>query len=72
MQVEGTTVSKIEAGKWNFTIDFLNLFIVNLELTLTIDKKYPYANYEPFLLENNSNELEEQMRDRPKRAHEEN
>jgi len=39
MQVESTTVSKIEAGKWNFTIDFLNLFIENLELTLTIDKK---------------------------------
>ena len=39
MQVESTTVSKIEAGKWNFTIDFLNLFIEKLELTLTIEKK---------------------------------
>ena len=39
MQVDDTTVSKIEAGKWNFTIDFLNLFIENLELTLEINKK---------------------------------
>ena len=31
MQLDRTTISKIEAGKWNFTINMLMLFAVHLD-----------------------------------------
>ncbi len=40
--VDRTTVNKIENGKWNFTIDYLNLFLSKLNSLLEIKRSIIY------------------------------
>lgn len=60
MGIERSTVSKIEKGVWNFSIDFLILFIHHLDLYLFLPEKSTNQN------------LIELMRERHNRPNQEN
>lgn len=59
MGVSRSTIGKIEDGKWNFGIDTVTLFAVHLDF------------YQFFIPKDSSDDLAVSMRDRWKRANEE-
>lgn len=60
MELDRSTISKIEAGKWNFSVDFLTMFAVKLDF------------YVFFLEKESTDELAVAMRERWNRSHDEN
>jgi transcriptional regulator with XRE-family HTH domain len=58
--IKQSTISKIEAGRWNFSIDFLTVILQKLD------------SYLFFLEKDSKDELAVAMRERWKKAHQEN